>query len=240
MLRRTFLCGLVGATACSRPSDATTSAISASASLSGDGANREALAALRAEYRTNVGDLDAARRSLGKRWRAAGPVQEKQLIEAEGRSALLRALDTELFPAWLGTPWDYNGTTETPGEGKIACGYLVTTLLRDTGVKLQRVRLAQQVSEHIVKALCRTEDISRYRRGDVAAVVRATHDKGDGLYVVGLDHHVGLLRVRAADVRFWHTSFVAVVDEKASDAPGFVSNYHVVGKLFGEMSGWLS
>ena len=27
-----------------------------------------------------------------------------------------------LLPCWYGTPWDFNGITETPGQGKIACG----------------------------------------------------------------------------------------------------------------------
>jgi hypothetical protein len=44
-------------------------------------------------------------------------------------------------------------TSETPGRGEIACGYFVSTVLRDAGFGVERVRLAQQASERIVRTL---------------------------------------------------------------------------------------
>ena len=38
-------------------------------------------------------------------------------------------LTDKIFPYWYGTDWDFNGTTQKPNEGKIACGYFVTCLL---------------------------------------------------------------------------------------------------------------
>lgn len=245
MLRREFLAGLALMSACSQRSSTTTSEVGSNDASSGSSASDESRALaqraqLRAKYKSNVEALEATRKALQARWRTSAAPTQREKLEKEARQTLLGVFDTQLFPAWIGTPWDYNGTSQEPGAGAIACGYLVTTLLRDAGVRLERARLAQQVSETIVKTLCLKEDIARYRRGDVTAVVRATREKGDGLYVVGLDHHVGFLRVSAANVRFWHTTFERVADENAEVAPGFVSNYHVVGKLFVKMDRWLS
>ena len=63
---------------------------------------------------------------------------------AEARTVLTRSIYNDLLPAWYGTPWDFNGTSEVPQQGKIACGYFVSTILRDAGWKVERVRLAQQ------------------------------------------------------------------------------------------------
>src|SRR6187455_2399459 len=36
-----------------------------------------------------------------------------------------------IIPGWIGTAWNFNGTSEKPQQGSIACGYFVTTILRD-------------------------------------------------------------------------------------------------------------
>lgn len=59
---------------------------------------------------------------------------------------------------------------------------------------------------------------------------------GLGLYIIGLDFHVGYLLVRPdLEVRFIHASYVThtVLDEPADVAePIVTSKYRVVGKLF--------
>ncbi|RYD70663.1 MAG: hypothetical protein EOP53_25020, partial [Sphingobacteriales bacterium] len=45
---------------------------------------------------------------------------------------------------WDGTVWDFNGTTRKPGEGSIACGYFITTILEDIGLKISRIKMAQE------------------------------------------------------------------------------------------------
>ena len=67
----------------------------------------------------------------------------------------------ELLPAWDGTPWDFHGTSQAPREGKIACGYFVSTTLLHLGLQVERVRMAQQASELIVKSLVSTNPIRR-------------------------------------------------------------------------------
>ena len=76
---------------------------------------------------------------------------------------LLDTVRDELIPPWVGTEWAFYGTTQTPGEGEIACGYFVSTVLRDAGVKVERVKLAQQASEYIVKTFAEAEHVRRFR-----------------------------------------------------------------------------
>ena len=53
----------------------------------------------------------------------------------------------KIVPYWYGTKWDFNGTSRIPGQGSIAYGYFVTTILEDAGINLSRNRLAQCASE---------------------------------------------------------------------------------------------
>ncbi len=86
--------------------------------------------------------------------------------------------------AALPATWDFYGTTTTPREGKIACGYYVTTVLEQAGFHLQRVLLAQQASAYVVQTLARGTRVDWIR----PAITEARVDRFDGLRVVGLGH----------------------------------------------------
>ncbi len=184
-------------------------------------------------YQAALDELAATRVKLAKRHREAKTPSKQRAVINRAEQRLLEAFDEALLPAWLGTPWDFNGTSNTPGTGHIACGYFVTTLLRHAGVRVERAKLAQQASERIVKALCPPSSVWRFRKGDENAVVDSIEEEGHGLYVVGLDNHVGYLRIGASS-RFWHSSYVepaVVASEDPKKAVAFQSNYHVVGRL---------
>lgn len=160
------------------------------------------------------------------------------------RARLLWAFREDLAPAWFGTPWAFHGTSQVPRTGAIACGYFVSTLLEDAGLRVERVRLAQQASEYIVKTFAPPSEVRRFRRGDHAAVVADTLTRPDGLYVVGMDVHVGMLVKRADTLEFCHSSYVdraVVVCSDPLEDPGFVSRYHVVGPVLTDvvLDAWL-
>jgi hypothetical protein len=60
---------------------------------------------------------------------------------------------------------------------------------------------------------------------------------GEGLYVVGLDYHVGFIFVKGKEVFFLHSTYVfpsCVIKEKASESIVLESTcYRIVGKLLG-------
>ncbi len=118
-------------------------------------------------------------------------------------------LETSAFPAWEGTTWDFYGTTTTPREGKIACGYYVTTVLEQAGFRLQRVLLAQQASAWLVETVARGTRVDCIRpAGSAEAVQEIRRRFGDGLYVIGFDYHVGSLRLEGDRAAFCHSSFI--------------------------------
>lgn len=160
----------------------------------------------------------------------------REVYDADPVEGLRAARETleqgieELLPHWEGTAWAMNGTTEVPGQGRIACGYLVSTVLRDAGIPVDRVKLAQQASENILSTVVEEPGVSRYWRRPIDEVLRDT--TAEGVYVVGLDTHVGLLVVRDEEPIFCHASrTLRVVCEDATVAKALHSRYLVLGRL---------
>jgi len=144
---------------------------------------------------------------------------------------LQNALVKNIFPYWYGTQWDFNGITETPQKGFIACGYFVSTTLKHAGFNLNRYRLAQQYSHSIVKTLC--SDLQRFTV--LTSMLIFIKDRPDQLYIVGLDNHVGFIYKENSSIYFIHSSFVSpgyVVSEKAEDSSVLTySNVYILGSL---------
>ncbi|MBI5543148.1 MAG: hypothetical protein HY901_04625 [Deltaproteobacteria bacterium] len=189
-------------------------------------------------YDETIARLAAERSRLAARYSKAERRGERRRILSQARELLLEAIDRELIPAWYGTPWEFYGASERPGEGTIACGYFVTTVLRDAGLRIERVRLAQQASEHIVRTLTPAERVLRLKHQSNEQVVHRTRLLGDGLYVVGLDWHVGFLRIDGESARFCHSSYLGtkvVACEDARSSGGMESGLHVVGDALSEV-----
>lgn len=186
------------------------------------------------EYRDMLAKLESERATLALRHHRATSEAEKVRIVAQAREAVIRSLNA-IFPRWYGTAWDFNGTTEVPGQGKIACGYFVSTVLRDAGWKVQRTRLAQQASENIILSLTGEPYIKRFRRVAIGDFVKAVQDWGPGIFVVGLDVHTGFIVNDGDEVYFVHASYAepfVVVKEKALDSKILqASKYRVLGRI---------
>lgn len=183
-------------------------------------------------YQTKLKLIEAERLKLANLYRNS--VNKNDALE-KTRTLLISSIDQNIFPYWYGTAWDFYGTTQTPKEGKIACGYFVTTVLRDVGVKLNRVSLAQQASENIIKSLTTEPFIKRFRNVAIDKFVEEISKLGAGLYIVGLDNHVGFILNDGNKVYFVHSSYVEpseVIKEIALNSP-ILSNskYRVVGKI---------
>jgi hypothetical protein len=185
-------------------------------------------------YKQVIAKLEAERVALGLRYQAANAAQKADVV-AQARTLVTRTIYSEIFPSWYGTAWDFNGTTEVPQQGKIACGYFVSTVLRDAGWKVERARLAQQASENIILSLTTDPYVKRFRRVSISDFVTTVKKWGPGIYVVGLDIHTGFIVNTGDEVYFIHSSYIepyVVVREKASESRILAaSNYRVLGKL---------
>jgi hypothetical protein len=188
-----------------------------------------------------------ARSSLHDALEGARTDAARRAVRRRAAAFLERSLIDTVLPRWNGTAWDFSGTSITPGQGSIACGYFVSTTLGEAGLRVERARLAQQPSEDIIKTLVPDAAIARFSDVPVEKFAAAVASRGDGLYVVGLDIHVGFLIVNGGDVLFHHASYVGpakVVREKAIESSPLVdSRYRVIGKLFTDdalIDAWLS
>jgi len=112
---------------------------------------------------------------------------------AVAKEYLLHVLADSVFSCWYETKWDYSGTTETPGEGSIACGYFVSTTLKHCGFELDRYTLAQQPASNIIRTLCDPATLKRIGHNNIAALEQHLQAEANGLYILGLDNHVGFV-----------------------------------------------
>lgn len=141
----------------------------------------------------------------------------------------------KIFPYWYGTPWDFNGTTKKPNEGKIACGYFVTTTIEHMGFPINRIKLAQCASEEMIKDLVSKENISRFSGIPMDEFEKKIIVKGNGLYIIGLDNHTGFVLVSDEGNYFIHSNGFfpqKVMKEKLSESKIIAkSKYRVIGKI---------
>lgn len=172
-------------------------------------------------YNEVVETLATQRGQLAKRLARVG-ASEKDAIIGEARELFSRTLIENLLPRWMGTPWAMNGTTNQPGEGEIACGYFVSTILRDAGFNIHRTRFGQAAALRIQQATTPPgRKVHTFFSIAPELLAKKIAALGDGVYIIGLNVHVGFVVVRDGDVRLVHASYTderVVVDEPLASA----------------------
>lgn len=196
-----------------------------------------------ARYQALSTELEHWRQQLAQRWRAAADRDERAAIEREAQLLLETTLPS-LMRCWIGTPWDFNGTAAEPGRGKIACGYFVSTVLRDAGFKVNRYRLAQQPSANIIHTFVDKKHSSLVAGKSYDEFLSILSQREPGIYICGLDTHVAFIVKTSDGFRFIHSSGSkpwAVVDE-SSDQAGVLqrSNWRMLGNLTASKAAILS
>jgi len=97
--------------------------------------------------------------------------------------------------------------------------------------------MARQPSEYIIKNLSDSMNIKRFwNRTPIENVDKWIRSKGEGLYIVGLDRHVGFIIFKDDKITFLHSSYyyppLKVVNQNIMDkSPLADSKYRVVGKI---------
>ncbi len=188
-------------------------------------------------YAVLASELERWRADLAKRHTAAKGEKERKLVENAARGVLEKALP-EMMRCWLGTPWDFNGTAAKPGGGRIACGYFVATVLQDAGFKVDRYQLAQQPSANILRSFLPKDSCKLTIGQEYETFASALEQAEPGIYLVGLDTHVGFIVVEQGDYRMIHSSGSrpwCVVDETREKAHVLEkSNWRMLGNLTGD------
>ncbi|MES2983151.1 MAG: hypothetical protein V4727_12635 [Verrucomicrobiota bacterium] len=171
-------------------------------------------------YEVLEDELKLWRGELVDQYKKARSPEQKAAVEHDAR-IILELIMPEMMRCWRGTGYDFNGVAERPGQGKIACGYYVSTLIRDAGFKVNRYTLAQQASENILltftdKENCQLRVGEKYKH--YADWVETLEP---GIYIIGLDTHVGFVVIEKDGMKFLHSSGIAkagVVEEPRDEA----------------------
>jgi hypothetical protein len=196
-------------------------------------------------YEVLVAELQRWRKNLAQEYAKARTAEQRSAVERDAR-VIMELIMPEMMRCWVGTPYDFNGTGEKPGKDRIACGYYVSTLIRDAGFRVDRYKLAQQPSENIMRTFV-SADACKLRVGeDYQKYVDWVEGLESGVYLIGLDTHVGFIVVGSEGMHFFHSSAdrrIGVVEETRDNAWALrKSNWRMLGHLTGEadvMRTWL-
>ena len=160
--------------------------------------------------------IDSSRKSLGTiLLRTTLPDQKAVLVKAD--TLLLKAIGEDLYQLWKGTPWDFNGITQVPRKGAIACGYFVTTLLLHAGYPLNRVKLATCASKEMMISLTSRSDVKNRSTLTLEKFGGEIMRQKNSVFVIGLDFHTGFLVTDDNEAWFIHSNYIdgqGVVKEK--------------------------
>jgi hypothetical protein len=184
-------------------------------------------------YAEILTDVETQKIFYKEKYQNANHEGKTKVIQA-AKTYLFHQLTKEIFPSWYGTEWDFNGTTTVPKEGKIACGYFVTTTLEDLGLKIPRIKWAQAASETMIMAA--TSEVKRFSGADMNTVHQWLQTKKYSIFIVGLDNHTGFVYNNGTEILFVHSSpfnksHGVVAEPVLTHSPLTVSKYRVFGEI---------
>lgn len=190
-----------------------------------------------ARYEILVGEMKRWQEDLAEAYEEAASEEERKEVEGDAR-VILELVLSEMMRCWIGTGYDFNGIAEKPGSGRIACGYFVSTVIRDAGFRVNRYRLAQQPSENILRTFIERENCLLSVGKDFEAYADWVETLEPGIYLIGLDTHVGFIVIREDGMGFIHSSganLVGVVEEPREDASAIRnSRWRMLGNFSGD------
>ena len=141
----------------------------------------------------------------------------------------------KIIPHWYGTPWSFEGHTAMPNQGKIACGYFISTTLRDMGIKLNRYKLAQKSPIDEAKTIsCGTIINTVVQETPKKAFEEIDRLTQEGIHFIGFDKgHVGYLLKRKGELFLIHSNYFSpgsVCIEPLAESKVFksFSKFHLV------------
>lgn len=123
----------------------------------------------------------------------------------QAKELLFEIINEKMPEYWSGTGWDFNGVSRIPGEGDIACGFFVTTLLVDAGFEIERVYLAQQPSSVMIKQLTKNiKNTGSFETLKDYILKAADHS----VFIIGLDFHTGFITRDGDKIYFIHSNYI--------------------------------
>lgn len=174
------------------------------------------------------------KREAFKREYTVADERQKGVILDSARNYFTKFLLNKIIPHWYGTIWDFNGYTNTPNKGVIACGYFISTSLKHAGVNMNRYTYAQQAGMNEAKTLAPDNSFHLFEiqcHEEIDSVMDILEKTfRDGLYTIGLSNHVGYLYIHQKTAYFIHSNYIEgyVMTEKARYSDAFASSIYVI------------
>ncbi len=143
------------------------------------------------------------------------------------KKQFLYLFEHHLLPQWMGTKWDFNGTTQQPQQGAIACGYFVSTTLLQMQFPINRIKYGQAASEITMLHLTNKNYYKIYSNLTYNNFINTLKAQKPFLAIVGLDKHTGYLLNNGKELYFIHSTYVnrkGVVKQIAAQSAELKSN----------------
>ncbi len=191
------------------------------------------------KYADAKSDVLKVRKQLFKKYQSIKNTNKRNQFLDSTSKVFSKELLHRIVPFWYGTIWDFNGYTAKPNEGVIACGYFVSTTLRDMDININRYKMAQQAAANEIYSLTENrKDRAILNPDNYDSLEKMLQQLSDGLYVVGLDFHVGYLWIDKQNYCFVHSSYIdgKVLSENALTSEAFASKTYYFGKITGNRS----
>ena len=160
--------------------------------------------------------------------------ENKAITLNEARIKLTEYLYNDIFNHWYTTKWSFEGHTETPKQGTVACGYFVSTTLRDVGFNLNRYKLAQKSPEDEAKVIASGTSIEKLQNVTKQELKKYFLKQKDGIYFIGLDFHVGYIYKSNQEVYFIHSNYIenkGVMKESIENSKAIVSSKYFITSI---------
>ena len=160
--------------------------------------------------------------------------ENKSEIIDEAKVKLTDYLYHDIINHWYTTKWSFEGHSETPKQGTIACGYFVSTTLRDVGFNLNRYKLAQKSPEDEAKVIACGISIEKLQNVSKQELKKYFLKQKDGIYFIGLDFHVGYIYKNNQEVYFIHSNYIdnkGVMKETIENSKAIVSSKYYITSI---------
>jgi len=152
-------------------------------------------------------EIETSRKQFSAKYRLTDTTGKKELLE-EIINYWATTISNDLYQHWKNTSWDFNGTTTKPGQGAIACGFFVATLLQDIGLKVNRRKLSVCASSQMMKSLVPKQSLKNLSRLSYPDFNEKLKELGKGVYIIGLDFHTGFIVNDGKENWFIHSNYI--------------------------------
>lgn len=177
-----------------------------------------------AQFSKTLEEIELERRRFHERLKQAKSSEKRREIYREAEKYIVQQIYTRIAPAWLGMPWTMaviddglRPDAETPFEkGKgVSCSWFVVSVLKNAGLKLGNPRaFAGTIALHLQRSLSPApKDLKRIFHVTPAELEKRLSQWGDGLYIIGLNCHVGFVHVKGDNVTFIHSNYTAPMQQ---------------------------